>query len=108
MASLQFIGRKATVDAVRNRGLETWALFQGKQFITAGSGPDSLDEFLKKLEPGGTMAMYLVKVYRGIDPEDVTDKTECSGSFNFKLTDPEARSGATDPAILDRLERIEG
>lgn len=108
MASLQFVGRKAVVDAVRNRQLETWALFQGKQFITAGSGPDSLDDFLKKLEPGGTMAMYLVKVYRNVDPEDVTDKTECNGSFNFKLTDPEARNGSTDPAVLDRLERIEG
>jgi hypothetical protein len=105
--SLQFVGRKATVDAVRNRGLDTWALFQGKQFITAGDGPDVLDEFLKKLEPGGSLALYMVKVYKGIAPDDVTDRTECNGSFTFKLTDPDRPAG-TDPAILDRLERIEG
>lgn len=107
MASLQFVGRQAVVDAVNNRGLQYWGLFQGKQFITAGEGTQALDEFLQKLEPGGSAALYTLKVYADQDPEDITDKTECNGSFNFKLSLP-APAGGVDRSITDRLDRIEG
>lgn len=109
MASLQFVGRQAVVDAVTNRGLTTWGLFQSKQFITAGDGSQALDEFLQKLEPGGSAALYTLRVYADKDPEEITDKTECNGSFNFKLAYPVTNSaGGVDRSISDRLDRIEG
>src|ERR1700685_3171508 len=85
MPGVQFFGAKDVLKAFAARGLQTWGLFQSKQFINAGEGEDSLTAFLDMLG-GGSDTIYTLKVYRTADPDDITDKTECSGSFNFKLT----------------------
>lgn len=106
MPAVQFIGRSAVVDAFKNRGLEVWGLFQSRQFITAGEGAEALNDFLLKLEPGGSMAVYTLQVYKNADPEEITNKTENNGAVNFKLTDPNLAGTGGD--VNNRLARLEG
>jgi hypothetical protein len=106
MASVQFIGRTALLEGVRDR-LDVWGLFQGKQFLVSGESPESLDEFLKKLEPGGTVAVYTLRLYTTAEPDEIDEKTPCQGSINFKLTGP-VGAGGTDATLAARLDRIEG
>jgi len=110
MAAIQFFGRPNVLSAYAHRGIEVWAIFNGKNLITSGQTTDELDNFLGLLEPGGSAAPYILKVYRDHDADDITDKTECNGSFTFKLTDPgynATRLGASDPGINERFERLE-
>jgi len=103
--SVQFFGRESVVDAYTNRGIQTWGIFEKKNFITAGEGAHSLTEFLKKLEPGGSMATYTLKVYKNCeDLDEITDKTECNGSFNFKLMHSLGGVGVSDSSRLAALE----
>lgn len=104
MASVQFIGRAALLKGVKDR-VETWGLFQSKQFLVSGEGTDELDEFLEKLEPGGSVAVYTLKMYSSAKVEEIDEKTPCQGSINFKLTDPQ---GGGTGSTNDRLARIEG
>jgi hypothetical protein len=84
--SVQFFGRAAVLNAYRARGIDTWGLFDKKQFINAGQDENDLSAFLEMLEPGGSQSVYTLKVYRDVDDIDLlTDRTECNGSFNFKL-----------------------
>lgn len=110
MAAIQFFGRSNVLSAYTHRGIEVWAIFNGKNLITSGQTVDELDNFLGLLEPGGSAAPYILKVYRDQDADDITDKTECNGSFTFKLTDPgynATRLGGIDPGINERFERLE-
>jgi len=85
-SSVQFFGKENVLKAYNTRGIDAWGLFDRKQFIHAGSGSIELETFLDMLTPGGSNSIYTLKVYRDIDDaDDITDKTECNGSFNFKL-----------------------
>lgn len=94
MPGVQFFGARSVLQAFTARGLQTWGLFQSKQFINAGDGADELQTFLEMLSTASD-AVYTLKVYRDVDSDDITDKTECNGSFNFKLTAAGATHGAT-------------
>jgi hypothetical protein len=84
--SVQFYGTDKVLQAYTARGIETWGLFDKKQFINAGESADDLKAFLAMLEPGGSQGVYTLKVYRDVEDLDtLTDRTECNGSFNFKL-----------------------
>lgn len=110
MAAVQFFGRSNVLSAYRHRGIDVWAIFNGKNLITSGETAEELNNFLDLLEPGGSAAPYILKVYRDADADDITDKTECNGSFTFKLTDPaysSTRIAGTDPSINERFERLE-
>lgn len=88
MASIQFLGLEPVLQMFTNRGIETWGLFQGKQFLSAGDGADGLRQYLNAVAPYGSQAIYTLKVYTGNpDPDEITDKTQANGSFNFKLTE---------------------
>lgn len=89
--AIQFFGREKVIEAFEYRSIETWAVFSDKQYMHSGSGADDLDIFLQMLEPGGSAGVYTLKVYREqSDPDKITDKTECNGSFNFRLTEKQA------------------
>jgi hypothetical protein len=85
MPGVQFFGATDVLRAFSARGLNTWGLFQSKQFINAGESGEDLKTFLEMLSTASD-AVYTLKVYRDAVPDDITDKTECNGSFNFKLT----------------------
>lgn len=82
---IQCTGIGNVVSMYEYKGINTWAVFQQKQFIHAGTGVEDLEEFLGMLE-AKSVSGYTLKVYRNVaDPDQITDKTECNGSFNFKL-----------------------
>lgn len=84
--SVQFFGKEKVLQAYTARGIEVWGLFDKKQFINAGESSAELNAFLDMLEPGGSQSIYTLKVYNNVDDiDELTDRTECNGSFNFKL-----------------------
>lgn len=86
-ASVQFSGVINVLDAFDNRGLDYWSIFQGKQFLFKGVGQSDLETVLNALKAGGSTSVYTLKVYEGInDLSDIKNKTEDSGSFNFRLS----------------------
>jgi hypothetical protein len=109
MAGIQFLGRNDVVSAFKSRSIDVWGIFEKKNFITAGEGAESLNEFLKKLEPGGSGTLYTLKVFKNVDdPDEITDRTECNGSFGFKLTGSLGTvSGNGNDAVLARLDAID-
>jgi len=112
MGSVQFVGRHNVVDAFKSRNITTWGLFEKKVFLCGGENADALEAFLKKLEPSGTAAVYTLRVYKNIeDPDELTDKMECNGSFNFRLTNAAiggSESGAGGYAgIMAKLDELE-
>lgn len=97
--SVQFFGKEKVLQAYNARGIDAWGLFDKKQFINAGESADDLSAFLDMLEPGGSQSVYTLKVYRDVDDIDaLTDRTECNGSFNFKLFSTMAQ--ASLPAVV--------
>jgi len=113
-SSVQFFGKENVLKAYNTRAIDAWGLFDKKQFIHAGNGSEDLEAFLDMLTPGGSNAVYTLKVYRDLDADDITDRTECNGSFNFKLfaADQVQRSAvmagpgnSTDP-IMQKLQGV--
>lgn len=108
MAGLQFIGREAVVEGYKNRGVEVWGIFQGRELITAGSGADNLDHWLEILEPASGKTAYKLKVYNcTMDPEQITDRTENNGCFGFLLGDPAGSGTMGSTALHARIASLE-
>lgn len=112
--SVQFMGKEQVFDAFDNRGVDAWAIFQGKQFIHKGIGGEDLSSFLDMLKAGGSNATYTLKIFEDITQlSQIKEKTECDGSYNFKINGPNeggAINGSYTRAndeILKRLDAIE-
>lgn len=93
MAGIQFIGQENALLGYDSRGLNTWAIFQGKQMNASGNDRDSLENWLTMLSDSGGSSMYTLRVYAN-DPDCLTivEKTDCQGSFNFKLVETSRQS----------------
>ena len=113
--SCQFVGKEQVLAAFESRNVEAWAVFQGKQFIHKGYGSEDLSAFLDMLKEGGSNATYTVKVFEGLkDESSIKEKTECDGSYNFKINAPNEGVAGTgyfnnrgNDLILQRLQAIE-
>lgn len=110
--SIQFIGVENVLNAFNSRGAEFWSLWQGKQFLFKGVGADDLQTVLDSLVNSGTVAIYTLKVYDDVnDLSELKSKTECDGSFNFRINEIENKPVAlnTEPLyrIAARLDEIE-
>jgi hypothetical protein len=111
-ASIQFRGSKAVIKAFENyQDAQAWAIFQAKNLLFKGSGSDELESVLKMLEPYGSEAIYQLKVYEEIDePKRIKEKTECDGSFAFKLGSEELFGGGSAyvRGLEERIKKMEG
>jgi len=98
-SNIQFFGSESVLQAYRLRGLDNWAIFQGRDLLTAGSGEDSLTAWLARLE--SSTATYKLKVYAAEgEPDDIDDATPANGSFNFKcLGNPVASTLNSNAAV---------
>lgn len=82
--SIQFWGKESVLQAYEASAIDAWAVFQGKNLLTAGCGKETLSQWLDMLATSG--GLYTLKVYRGIEnTEDINDAEPANGSFNFKL-----------------------
>jgi len=88
MIGVQLIGKKAVLSRFGNFDTETWALYQGKQFIVGGVGAESLGEWLADFEQAGSTATYMLRVY-DLDtaPTASTANADYIACINFKLVD---------------------
>jgi len=75
------------MSAYNARGLGTWAIFDKKNIMQAGDDEGTLHSYLELLQQHGSNTVYTMKLYKNVNADDITDKTECNGSFNFNLTD---------------------
>lgn len=86
-SSLHFIGKEQVLQAYHNRQIPAWSLWCGKQFLTKGMDETELDAFLSVIWEGST-ATYTLRVYDGItNVQDIKERTESDGSFNFRLVE---------------------
>jgi len=86
-SAVQFFGIGPVVSAYEGRGIDTWAIFQGKDMLTSGDNAEQLRAYLSMLAPHGSVAPYKLCFYREVEPDEVRPKTECDSSFGFKLTE---------------------
>lgn len=87
--SVQFVDSVSVVGAYESRGLAAWSIWQNTQFMFVYEG-DSLADGKAQLETTlgwleNSAAIYTLKVYK--EDGDITDKTPCHGSFNFRFED---------------------
>lgn len=115
-ASVQFKGLECVVKAFENRGVDTFSIFQAKQFMFKGDGVDELSEILKSLENSGTSAVYTLKIYEKTLSDKVKNNTSDDGSFNFKLNENDSERygvpakshpGSNGSYLLSRLDELE-
>lgn len=112
---VQCMGASNVLKMYEYKGVDTWSIFHNKQLIHSGADGDELEAFLQMLDNSST-SLYTCKVYRAVDdPDKITDKTECNGSFNFRLTAPQGREAAVGgvmrgtPNVMDAItQKIAG
>lgn len=109
MAGVQFFGKQKVIEAYKDRGIETWSLWAGKDLLASGDSEDTLAIWLRHFD--GTPGTYKLKVHKDCDdPDSLTDKDACNGVFQFKLVDPYNSAGIGgmgDPALLARIAALE-
>lgn len=123
MASVQFRGMESVLRAYTYKGVDVWAIFDGKRLQHKGAGENELEEYLKLILSGGSTATLTLKIYEELDdPKKVKGTTPDDGSFNFKLVTIEedgetiyrsnklgtlAQMGETLSSIDQRLAKLE-
>lgn len=96
---VQFVGKDDLLKAYNNRGIDVWALCQGKEIICTGAGADELTEFVTMLEKQPGNAGYSLRLYSEVEnPDRITNKTEWNNSFKFMLDAPAGQVGAFNRA----------
>lgn len=109
MAGLQFQGADAVVKAYESMAdkMPVWAICSGKALNMAGEGASELSNYLDILQADGSAVLYTLQVYNSTSADDITQKTPCNRSINFKLNTAPARnmSGHNLPAAANPLEK---
>lgn len=104
---VQFNSADEVMQAYNSRGIDVWAICQGKELICAGCGPDELQTFLNMLEKGRYPIIYTLKVFNSVkEPDDITNKTECNGSFKFQFETAGAVAGIASPRFAGTQDVI--
>lgn len=110
MTGVQLIGRKAVIERYTKLNIDTWALYQGKQFIVGGVGADVLDEWLTDFEATGSTATYTLRVYEGDQaPTSSTGNADYMACLNFKIDDAYEGYGISghNKNLMQRLKGLE-
>lgn len=110
MTGVQLIGKDAVLRRFEKFDTDTWALFQGKQFIVSGVGPDALADWLEDFSASGSTATYMLRVYDSdIAPSSATAATGYIACMNFKLVDMYEGAGIAGHTtrLMQRIEGIE-
>jgi hypothetical protein len=112
-SSVQFKGKDQVLSAYESRKVEVWSLWQGRQFLTKGTGVEELDAFISMLAENSTNAIYTLMIFEGMQVKDVKSKTEHDGSFNFRLnsetqeiTNAQYSAANSNKAVLAELAEI--
>jgi hypothetical protein len=110
LTGVQLIGRKAVVERYTKLNTDSWALYQGKQFIVGGVGGDQLDEWLADFEQTGSTATYTLRVYDTDQaPTSSTGNADYIACLNFKTVDAYEGYGIAghDNKLMQRIKGLE-
>ena len=110
MTGVQLIGRKAVIERFTKLGTESWALYQGKQFICGGTGANDLDEWLADFEATGSTATYTLRVYDTDQaPTSSTGNADYIACMNFKIDDQYEGYGISghNKNLMERIKGLE-
>lgn len=110
MTGVQLIGKKAVLTRFEKLECDSWALYQGKQFIVGGLGSDSLSDWLSDFEQAGSTATYMLRVYDCNEaPTSSNGNVDCLACVNFKITDSYDGYGIAGHSskLTDRIAGIE-
>lgn len=110
MIGVQLIGRDAVLNRFNKFDTDTWALYQGKQFIVGGVGEEQLSDWLSDLTTSGSTAQYVLRMYDADQPPTAaTGNADYVASINFKLVDTYEGQGIHGHSVklMQRLEAIE-
>ncbi len=110
MIGVQCIGKKAVLSRFETLDTDTWAIYQGKQFIVSGSGSDDLGAWIDCFEQAGSTATYMLRVYEG--NEKVTSSTgnnDYLACISFKATDQYEGQGIAghNNKLIERIGALE-
>jgi len=110
MTGVQLIGVKAVLSRFEKLNSESWALYQGKQFIVGGVGADLLQEWLMSFAESESTATYTLRVY-DFDgtPTSSTGNADYFACINFKLVDAYDGYGIHGHSnrLMDRIGALE-
>lgn len=102
---IQFRGVKAILDAYELKGVECWAVFQGKELCHKGEGADELRRYLEMVKAGGTEGTMLLKVYEDVDnPKQIKANTPADGTIGFCVADSYGGPGTNTAWYLEKLK----
>lgn len=110
MTGVQIIGKDAVLSRFNKFDTDTWALYQGKQFIVGGIGEDQLSDWLNDLSTAGSTATYVLRMYDAeLPPTAATGNADYVASINFKLVDSYEGQGIHGHSVklMQRLDAIE-
>lgn len=109
-----FDGVGQVVDGYKSASIETWAVFNRKNIMQAGSGEDMLQSYLDLLSShGNNNNTYTLRMYRNAEAEEITDATACNSSFSFKVMGSDMgsfgmnRGGGNNFALLQKIAGLE-
>lgn len=110
--SIQFRGKKQVLQMFEERDINTWGIWQGKQFIHKGEGSELLESFLSLIETNAGTTQYTLKVFDDLQVKQVKEDTKADGSFNFVFDtefDPYDRFAYSNRKnqLLERVETLE-
>lgn len=109
MTGVQLIGKDAVIERFDKLQGDSWAIFQGKQFVVSGDGSTDLLDWLQCFEKTQTTAAYILKVYEGDPPTSDGTTRPYIAALNFRVVDmyEGAGIGGHNNKVMQRLEGIE-
>lgn len=110
MTGVQLIGTKAVVQRYEKLSAESWALFQGRQFLVGGVGSQDLQDWVKDFETAGSTATYTLRVYDSPDaPTSSTANSDYIACINFKAVDEYEGHGIAGYSnkVMERIKGLE-
>lgn len=110
MTGVQLIGKNAVITRFEKLGCGSWALYQGKQFIVADAGSDTLNEWLSDFDVTGSTATYILRAYDSETPPTCgTANNDYIACIQFKLTDNYEGYGIAGHSnkLMDRIKGLE-
>jgi len=88
MTGVQIIGKGDLIDRYNRLGAQSWAIYQGKQFIVGGTDAGDLDEWLSTFEKTGSTATYYLRTYDYKEqPTSSNGNSDYTSCIAFKLVD---------------------
>lgn len=110
MTGVQLIGKQAVVSRFEKLDADSWAIYQGKQFIVGGQGSADLSDWLDCFDKSGSTAGYMLRVYDSDEPPtSATGNTDYVACIGFRVIDQYDGQGIAGHStkLMDRIGAIE-